>query len=722
MTDIEIRHAHMFCGMGGGKKGFNHGSARVGNLRVKPRCIGGIDSDPAAIRKFNAMGPGRAGAVLDLFSLAQYRAFHGKEPPAGWRESMPADIHVALGNEHPHVWFLSAPCKGFSGLLSESRSLSPKYQALNQLTLRGIWLVLEAFKDDPVPVILFENVPRIATRGRHLLDQIVGLLRSYGYAVAETTHDCGEIGGLAQSRKRFLLIARHVEKVPPFIYEPKKQRLRAVGEVLSKLPLPGDPRVGVMHRMPALQWKTWVRLAFVEAGSDWRSLERLRVKDGVLMDYLLLPELYGGAYGVKGWGDTASTVTSKNQPSSGAASVADPRVETFKGGHGVLAWEETAGTIAGESFPTNGRFAVADPRPSKPADELHGKFHVTPFDEASRAVIAGRENGGCYVADPRIDGHPKSVQMGVRAWDQPAGVVTGKMFAGGGPNSVADPRIDRTGFANVYRVGRWDEVGPAVTAGAHPSSGGSSVADPRFPWANAHENKFRVTDWDDTAGTVIGTNKGPGSGAQSIADPRTGFGKATYHNVLHVTDWDDNSKTITSANHPSGGAQAVADPRPRLDPMRRENYLTGGHYGVIPWTRPANVVAGKARHDNGFNNVADPRIPAPEERLVALIIASDNTWHRPFTTLELGALQSLIDIDEWLATQQLLDLIAAGKYSDTEWREHIGNAVPPMAAGEMASVIYRALLGAMTGETFTLSSESVWVRDVAFALSVNVPV
>ena len=40
---------------------------------------------------------------------------------------------------------------------------------------RGIWLTLEAFRDDPVPLIILENVPRIATRGRHLLDQIATL-------------------------------------------------------------------------------------------------------------------------------------------------------------------------------------------------------------------------------------------------------------------------------------------------------------------------------------------------------------------------------------------------------------------------------------------------------------------------------------------------------------------------------------------------------------------
>src|SRR3546814_3784118 len=80
-----------------------------------------------------------------------------------------------------------------------------------------------------------ENVPRIRSRGRKFLDQIIALLRGYGYSVNEDTHDCGVIGGLAQSRKRFLLIARHSAKVPPFVYQPKHPRLRRSEEQQSEL-------------------------------------------------------------------------------------------------------------------------------------------------------------------------------------------------------------------------------------------------------------------------------------------------------------------------------------------------------------------------------------------------------------------------------------------------------------------------------------------------------
>lgn len=200
----EILHGHFFCGLGGGAKGFNAAHPTLGTQTARFRCVGGIDVDPASIADFSRAA-GVPGTVLDLFDRSQYTAFHGSEPPAGWREAGTAEVHAAFHHQRPHVVFLSAPCKGFSGLMPEGKSRSDKYQALNRLTLRGIWLMLEAYAADPVEMILFENVPRIATRGRHLLDQIGALLRSYGYVVAETTHDCGELGGLAQSRKRFLL-------------------------------------------------------------------------------------------------------------------------------------------------------------------------------------------------------------------------------------------------------------------------------------------------------------------------------------------------------------------------------------------------------------------------------------------------------------------------------------------------------------------------------------
>lgn len=549
-----LYHFHFCCGLGGGAKGFNRARPRVGNVEAQWECLGGIDVDPAGLADFSRLA-GVPGTLLDLFTRDQYIRFHGKEPPAGWREATPEDIRRAAGGRRPDAVFISSPCKGASGLLSEKMSLTPKYQALNELTLRCIWLMGEAWADDPVPLIVFENVPRLASRGRHLLDQINSLLGGFGYAVAETTHDCGELGGLAQSRKRFLLVARHVEKVPPFLYEPEKKSLRAVGDILGRMPLPGDiDAAGPMHRVPSLQWKTWVRLALVEAGSDWRSLNKLAIEDGHLRDLVIVPEYRSGYMGVHGWDDTAST-------------------------------------IAGRSGPTNGAFSVADPRYRQAANWNHG---------------------------------------------QQFGVI------------------------------RWAESAPTIPGQTMPGQGTFSVADPRPNW-NRHSGNYRVIRYDQPAGTIIAGGKGVQGGQQSVADPR----------ILHRGKGD--------------------------------NYLTGGHYGVIGFNQHSGAIAASSRYDSGRFSVADPRIPAADERLTCIIRSLDGTWHRPFTTLEKAALQSLVEPEEYLVLDGM---------SDKDWSERIGNAVPPAAAEAIAGVMGTTLLLAEAGETFMLSNTPIWVRPVAVALSV----
>ncbi len=678
-SDVEIRVFHFFCGLGGGAKGFNRGAARIGTMRAKFRCLGGIDVDPASIRDFERLA-GVRGTVLDLFSLEQYQAFHGKMPPSGWREAGIADIHRAAGDERPHIVFLSAPCKGFSGLLSETASKTAKYQALNGLTLRGVFLMLEAWKNDPPELIVFENVPRIAKRGRRLLDQIVALLRAYGYAVAETTHDCGVIGGLGQSRKRFLLVARHMEKVPPFLYEPPKHRLKGVGEVIGRFPVPGGGVGGPMHRVPSLQWKTWVRLAFVEAGSDWRSLNKLRVEDGQLVDFGLLPETewQRGVLGVRPWDEPSGVVTGRGSPTTGTFAVADPRYEGLEySQYGVRRWDETMGAVINVKAPGQGTFAVADPRTGGTEATHTNKFAVGDWDEAAGAVIGtnrGPGSGAACVADPRIEGGPR--------------------------------------FNSTYRIVPFDKHAPAV-AGPGGPAGGLAVADPRQPQRDDYkQTKYRVTHMEEPAGAVIAAST-TGNGAFAIADPRPGYGPSTHHNIMQVHDWVDSAKTVTGGTHPAGGALSVADPRPRGLNANRDAYMTGGHYGVQAWGGTSGAVPGFGKYDRGPWSVADPRedqwsqLPAGDERLVTIIRALDGTWHRPFTTLELAALQGLVDPEEHLELDGL---------SDSAWRERIGNAVPPPAAEAIAGVMGRTLLLAWSGETFMLSSEPIWVQPIAVAL------
>ncbi|BCQ63163.1 hypothetical protein PBOI14_49130 [Pseudomonas sp. Boi14] len=135
-----FKHFHFCCGLGGGAKGFNRARSVVGNMLGTWQCIGGVDVDPVGLRDFERLA-GVPGTLLDLFTRDQYVRFHGKEPPPGWREATAEDIRRAAGYQRPDAIFISSPCKGASGLLSEKMSLTPKYQALNELTLRCIWLM-----------------------------------------------------------------------------------------------------------------------------------------------------------------------------------------------------------------------------------------------------------------------------------------------------------------------------------------------------------------------------------------------------------------------------------------------------------------------------------------------------------------------------------------------------------------------------------------------------
>lgn len=438
--DRVYRVGHIACSIGAGAAGFNDAEARVENVRARFECAGGIDVDPMRIRNFDMM-TGANGTVLDLFSRAQYEAYHGHEPPSDWREATPDDMRRAFGGD-VDVIFSSPPCRGMTSLLDPSLAPTDRYQALNQLTVRSTMLAMEAFRDS-LKIFLLENVPGLGTRGRPLLNQIVAVLRANGFSVSEEVHDCGEVGGLAQHRKRFLLVARQMDRVPPFLYRPRKQRMKTLGEVIGRLPLPGDPLAGPMHRIPELAWKTWKRLAFVEPGRDWRSLQDLRAVDGVLADWGIAP--VDGApiavadptpagyphhqvYGVRPWDMATGTVAGASRPSNGAYAVADPRYDR-QGGRtslGVRPWNASTGTVTGNTHPSNGAFSVADVR--APFQDGLPTYAVVPIGSgapiANPAPTGGRGGRGKY----RVTG-----------MDEQSGTVISSSTTGEGAYAVADP-------------------------------------------------------------------------------------------------------------------------------------------------------------------------------------------------------------------------------------------------------------------------------------------
>ena len=734
------------CGIGAAAYGMQQSAGEYKGAVGKFRVLGGIDVDKLACQDFTML-TGAPAVQMDLFSLQDYIDFHGCRPPDNWREITPEDIFEAFGREYPNTAFISAPCKGLSGLLPAAMAASKKYQALNNLTVRSVRLNLEAFEYDPIDIFLFENVPRIRTRGAKLLEEIRQLYKYHGYEVVHKEneiHDCGELGGLGQHRNRYLFIARHRHKVPNFVYKPPKLPLKTIGNVIGPMPLPDDPAAGPMHRMPRLQWKTWVRLALIPAGGDWRDLQNIN-PEGYRID--VLPR-GGGSFGVQDWDNPANTVTGNARVNgSNAANISDPRIghEPREGTYKVQDWDKSSTTIVGSGAvgKSNGATQIADPRMMLNPDSTHKTiYRVSQYDEPASTVTGAHRpnNGAIVIPDPRLQScegkHPGVYQ--VVKFDETGPCVTGTRFGSGAP-AIADPRVkhEEGYFHHSYGVNRWDQTSGTVTGGHSPSSGAKTVADPRFTckmypdsygiqkWdepgvtirgnmrvmasratisdPRIKEQRFsnycQLSGWDETAGTVTG-RPNLHSGAQSISDPRLTKDKG-FHNKYQICDWDEAGTTVTGIKDVQAGAQSIADPR--LGCTARN-----GTMGVNDWDNPAKTVTASGDVHAGTSAVADPRIPKDTESGVYVIIAEDGTWHRPLTTLELAALQSLP-----ITMPDGSPLVLAGK-SDARWREAIGNAVPPASAKAMGNQVLIAWLTAKFEYEFVLSQQEIWVKQGGF--------
>lgn len=619
-----------FCGLGAGALGFLEAVGQLGADRGRFRNLGGIDNDADACADFETL-TGTPALCADLAKLT------------------PDELRRYAGNQVPDCVFSSPPCKGFSRLMGTARAATPKYQALNELVFQGLFLVCETWSKPP-PLIVVENVPGITSRGAGVLIKVRQLLGQYGYVFHEGTHDCGEVGGLAQHRRRFLLVARRPVDVPAFVYQPPKQRVKACGEVLADLPVPGQgDEGGPLHQLPKLSWLNWVRLALIPAGGDWRDLP-----EAVSLDSGASAAAFGGRPGLFGVVDASKPI-------------------------GAITGKMVA---AGGSTPGS----VADPRlftplePGQARREVFAKYDVRGWENVARTVAGSGTNGGFGVADPRATFHHAHR---VTPWEGPVGTVTSSPAPSSGGGAVADPRLGKQSWRGAFGVGDWAEPMKTIRGAGEVRQAPSAVADPRL---QRHQAKYRIERFDAPAHTITGTDR-LGSGAANVADPRVRFS-----NKYKLHPFDEPVGCITGDSDIQTGSRSVADPRVRS--------ARNGFYGVISWEDAAATVTGSAQIDNGRWALADPRKAGAEG--LPLIVSADGTWHRPITTLEMAGLQSIP------TTLKGKPLQLAGRRI-SGWRERIGNAVPGKAAAAIARSVLKALIAASTGGWY-LSSDEIWVR------------
>lgn len=528
LENIEYKTAAiLFGGIGGESAGLLRSQVEYGGKVYRFRLLCSIDSDPVACRNHDLITGEKTAVVMDLFRRWQYVAWHGHEPPEDWREVTPWDIWLAFKQQVPFFLFLSPPCKGLSGLLPQKKSESDKYQALNYLTVSGLEMALQASLEygGSLPAIIqLENVPRITSRGKPLLRQIKKLLVKYGYAVSiRADHNLGEIGGLGQNRVRFLIMARHEAQIPNVIYYPELKPLRSIGDVIGPLPAPGDTEAGgPLHRLPRLQWKTWMRLALIPAGGDWRDLNKVD------------------------WQNLRVT----HEPRRGAYEVAD--------------WQEPSRAVTSTAGPgrSNGVTAVSDPRLQVGGEGKTNLLRIQSVDEPAVCVTgaAGTHQGASCIADPTLSDRPgrHPAQYRIVRVDEVAPCVTGSRL-GSGAIAVADPRINTKLHPDSYGVQDWDATAKTVRSANRIMQAAGSISDPRIAdRPGRYTDKFRVQADGEPAATVTGTTDVQ-SGAQLVADPR--IQSAPRADTMGVQDWSTTAKTVTGSMDVHAGAAAVADPR-----------------------------------------------------------------------------------------------------------------------------------------------------------------
>lgn len=743
MNARTYRHERLYtlfsmCGGAGGQTaGFLQAECVHDGVRASFRSLGSIDSEAIACASFERL-TGSTSHCIDLRDRQQFIDMEGGEPPKGWTEFTPADL-LALVPVGPDVLITSAPCRGLSALNSHRRE-AKRYRALNRLTERTLYLALTGWGQlgGKYPrLILIENVPGLAGKpGRKLLGHLQGMLEAEGYAVGVRVYDCGELSGLAQSRKRCLIYARHAASTEANLFQMRPKGLRGIGEVLGDLPLPlRFP--GHVHSLPAITEQTQMRLALVPAGKDWRALKELTIEDGHVVGWSKRelradvrpcpapPVTEHGShqpYGVLASGTPAHTITSRFGPGAGFYSWADERIvaPAIPGGWGgtgryaVTEWEDHTGTVIA-TYSATGAQAVADVR--LPSDAYRGVLGVVDGDQPLGVITAeGRPyNGAFSVADDRVGALVDEAtaildvsisgafrgSLGVVDAASPMGTITAEGLPTNGPFSIADPRLDSTAQNHAYRVSSWEEPSGAVSCGGSPRSGGRMVQELRLEGvACARPPRVYLIAPDDLGERLD----------EALVQLRYG----QHAGKMRVERWEAASHTITCSDRVGSGLSSIPDPRARF--MRgdgpRASWDNAGFYGVLEDDDYAGAVTCQPKVDNGrwaravppewCGDWAPDGDAEPLDVYIRVDTDSDGNLrlaeHRPITVLEAGVLQGLIP-------EQVLDL----EGSITQLRRQIGNMVPVTTARDLGNLALDVLLRSDAGLGWQLDTREVWV-------------
>ena len=174
----ELTALDLFSGAGGLSLGLKNAGFRV---------VAGVEIDKAAIKTYKANHPKTKVLETDI------------------RKVTGAEILKAAGVNHINLIAGCPPCQGFSTLTAKYHRTDPR----DDLALEMARIVVELKPE----MVMMENVPGLAKRGKPVLDEFIQMLEAEGYQVNYAVLQLANYG-IPQTRRRFVLLAGKGFEIP----------------------------------------------------------------------------------------------------------------------------------------------------------------------------------------------------------------------------------------------------------------------------------------------------------------------------------------------------------------------------------------------------------------------------------------------------------------------------------------------------------------------------
>ncbi|WP_157043351.1 DNA cytosine methyltransferase [Rhodopseudomonas palustris] len=203
------------------------------------------------------------------------------------------------------------PCQGFTSLTSKWRRQDPRNNLVREMS--------RLVQEIRPRAVMMENVPRLASTGRDLLDGFIVDLKKAGYRVAWDVLQVADYG-TPQARKRLVLLAGRGFDIdlPPATHSSTSgfdlPPWKTVRDTIGGLPPPSDfvdvrhtmgNRVADWHVVRKLSPENQKRIKRAKPGASWQSIPEALRPNCHRGGYVG----FGNVYGRMSWDEVSPTIT-----------------------------------------------------------------------------------------------------------------------------------------------------------------------------------------------------------------------------------------------------------------------------------------------------------------------------------------------------------------------------------------------------------------------------